>query len=203
MARPPVFLLIGAALFLSTLPPLFPLFATHCPRRAVSRNLDQVRALAIRSDSYSQNYFRPACGMGREAATAAWIELEAIARANPYPLLRLLKDPDREVRGPCALVPGWTKNDAPLVSEQLALMLGDPDAGIRCCAAAALGKIGDRNAAPALTAALRDQDPEVRRIAAGALDELRAQSTVDGAGAATGMAAGEGSGDRRVAAWGS
>jgi hypothetical protein len=150
-----------------------PFFATACPPRPAALrgvDLEYVRALAIRSDSYQQNYFRPGCGMGREAQTAAWLKLEAIARADPGPLIALLNHPNREVRGPCALVLGWV--EAPAAVAPLRSLLTDRDAGIRCCAAAALGKIGDRSAAPDLLAALDDPDREVRWVVAWSLGEL-------------------------------
>ena len=61
---------------------------------------------------------------------------------------------------------------ADLQTELARLLRTDPDAEIRQFAARALGEIGDVKATDALTEALEDANPEVRRQAAMALGEL-------------------------------
>ena len=51
-------------------------------------------------------------------------------------------------------------------------LLTDPDSGVRCSAAKALGKIGSEDAIPALSRALEDVDSNVRQQVAEALGKI-------------------------------
>ena len=59
--------------------------------------------------------------------------------------------------------------DAEAVSP-LIFALQDKDAGVRCAAAVALGKLRERSAASILSAAVRDADASVRQAAIAALN---------------------------------
>lgn len=56
----------------------------------------------------------------------------------------------------------------------------DPDSGVRCSAAEALGNIGSEEAIPALSEALKDIDPNVRRKASKALGKIGRDKDVSG-----------------------
>jgi hypothetical protein len=69
---------------------------------------------------------------------------------------------------------------APSVDDLSRMLLEDSSYKVRVQAALVLGKLGDRNAAPALIKALRDENNTVRAVAAQALGRLGAPEAADG-----------------------
>jgi len=112
-------------------------------------------------------------------ATGARLLGECGAAALPAApaLVRLLKDPDGDVRVAAAeaLLKIAPENDAPLAV--LADALKNPDLLVRLRAADALGGRGARArvALPALRAAVQDAEPEVRQAAQDALKKIGAE----------------------------
>jgi HEAT repeat protein len=86
-------------------------------------------------------------------------------------LIRLLTDRSAKVRrGAVAALGEITDEQA--VAPLGALLIKDPDPGVRVEAAFRLGKFGGAAAKPALTAALKDSNADVRRLAAAALKDI-------------------------------
>ena len=92
------------------------------------------------------------------------------ARSAVTGLTRLLADPDARVRRWAVAALGEIA-DEQAVKPLGALLTKDPDAGVRLEAAFRLGKFGGAAARPALTAALKDANEDVRRVAAAGLKE--------------------------------
>jgi HEAT repeat protein len=85
-------------------------------------------------------------------------------------LTRLLSDPEARVRRWTVAALGEIA-DEQAVKPLGALLAKDPDPGVRLEAAFRLGKFGGAAAKPALTAALKDANEDVRRVAAAGLRE--------------------------------
>jgi HEAT repeat protein len=68
--------------------------------------------------------------------------------------------------------------DRQYAAQRLAELLGAPDAAVRTRSAWALGRVGGPRAATALAAAARDQAPEVRVQAVGALTAVEATRAI-------------------------
>src|SRR2546427_457846 len=96
-----------------------------------------------------------------------------IARKEAVPaLMEALRDPDAGVRRHAAWALGMIGEEAAGPDRSpLASLLFDPDPGVRETAFR-LGKFGGEAARPALTAALKDANADVRRLAKAALKEL-------------------------------
>jgi HEAT repeat protein len=92
------------------------------------------------------------------------------ARSAVTALIRLLSDPDARVRRWAVAALGEIA-DEQAVKPLGTLLTKDPDPGVRLEAAFRLGKFGGSAAGPALTAALKDANEDVRRIAAAGLKE--------------------------------
>lgn len=92
------------------------------------------------------------------------------ARSAVAGLTRLLADPDARVRRWAVAALGEIA-DEQAVKPLGALLAKDPDPGVRLEAAFRLGKFGGAAARPALTAALKDANEDVRRVAAAGLKE--------------------------------
>jgi HEAT repeat protein len=88
------------------------------------------------------------------------------ARSAVTTLTRLLSDPEARVRRWAAAALGEIA-DEQAVKPLGALLAKDPDPGVRLEVAFRLGKFGGAAARPALTAALKDANEDVRRVAAG------------------------------------
>ena len=101
-------------------------------------------------------------------AAAAFGGMEA--RSAVTGLTRLLADPDARVRRWAVAALGEIA-DEQAVKPLSALLAKDPDPGVRLEAAFRLGKFGGTAARPALTAALKDANEDVRRIAAAGLKD--------------------------------
>ena len=92
------------------------------------------------------------------------------ARSAVTGLTRLLADQDARVRR-------WTVAALGEIADEQAvkplgmLLAKDPDPGVRLEAAFRLGKFGGASARPALTAALKDANEDVRRVAAAGLKD--------------------------------
>jgi HEAT repeat protein len=86
-------------------------------------------------------------------------------------LTKLLQDRDPQVRRAAVAALGEIA-DQQSVRPLGELLKKDPDAGVRIEAAFRLGKFGGKAAEPVLSAALKDADENVRRLAKAALDEL-------------------------------
>jgi HEAT repeat protein len=85
-------------------------------------------------------------------------------------LIVALKDPDVDVRCQAAWALGRTRKTRAV--DPLIEAMADA-AAVRRQAVRALGEIGDPRAVPALTAALKDEDPRVRRYASKALARIK------------------------------
>ncbi|MBE3090658.1 MAG: HEAT repeat domain-containing protein, partial [Actinobacteria bacterium] len=85
------------------------------------------------------------------------------------PLIATFKDEDREVRREASIALGKI-GDSRAVKTLIAALKDYRD--VRCAAAEALGKIRDSQAVKPLIAVLEDENRDVRREAAGALDKL-------------------------------
>ncbi|TAL12770.1 MAG: HEAT repeat domain-containing protein [Nitrospirae bacterium] len=92
------------------------------------------------------------------------------ARSAVTALIGLLADPDLRVRRWAAAALGEIADER-AVKPLGALTMKDPDPGVRLEAAFRLGKFGGVAARPALTAALKDANADVRRVAAAGLKE--------------------------------
>ncbi len=92
------------------------------------------------------------------------------ARSAVTGLTRLLADQDAKVRRWAVAALGEIA-DEQAVKPLGALLAKDPDRGVRLESAFRLGKFGGVAARPALTAALKDADEDVRRVAAAGLKE--------------------------------
>jgi HEAT repeat protein len=84
-------------------------------------------------------------------------------------------DRDPEVREMAAWALGDERPDAAGRDALAAALRGDAETRVRATAAWALGNAGDRSAADALAAALRDPSPDVRMRAAWALGNVEAR----------------------------
>ncbi len=95
------------------------------------------------------------------------------AKEQAPELVRLLKDPDSDVRAAAASTLGQVqaKERAP----ELVKLLKHPDADVRQAAASALGELQAKEQAPELVRLLKDPDADVRRAAASALGEPQAK----------------------------
>lgn len=93
------------------------------------------------------------------------------ARSAVTGLTRLLADPDARVRRWAIAALGEIA-DEQAVKPLGTLLAKDPDPSVRLEAAFRLGKFGGTAARPVLTAALKDADENVRRLAKAALKEL-------------------------------
>jgi HEAT repeat protein len=103
---------------------------------------------------------------------AAYLLWDCSDRAVPV-LVRLLRDPDAEVRVMAArALSGRTD---PRALGPLLRSLGDDSPGVRWWAAKGLGRIGSPRAVAALEAALADGDERVRAAAAEALKKIRGE----------------------------
>lgn len=106
----------------------------------------------------------------RKQAAVGLADLGAI-EARPA-LLSLLSDPEIEVRQMAVLALGEvTEAEDAEVEGRLHLLLGAGDARIRYQALSALVQLRPLEAAPRVTRALRDEDPEVRQLAARLAEE--------------------------------
>lgn len=92
------------------------------------------------------------------------------ARSAVTGLTRLLSDPEARVRRWTVAALGEIA-DEQAVKPLGALLAKDPDPGVRLEAAFRLGKFGGAAAKPALAAALKDANEDVRRVAAAGLRE--------------------------------
>src|SRR2546427_144669 len=111
----------------------------------------------------------PDAGVRRHAAWALGMIGEDAVGLDRSPLSSLLFDPDPGGREAAAL----GEIAAPETVAPLSKVLTkDPDPGVRIEAAFRLGKFGGEAARPALTAALKDANANVRRLANAALEEL-------------------------------
>ncbi len=90
--------------------------------------------------------------------------LRNYAREITQPIIRLMSDPDEDVRS-MALVVGATL-EAREATPHIIGLLKDPDWWLRMTAAETLGKIGDPRAVPALVAAMADPDTAMACIEA-------------------------------------
>jgi hypothetical protein len=92
--------------------------------------------------------------------------------AVPY-LIRVLGEPDEEVRGYAAIELGKLKDKR--ATDALIGLLADPDGNVLKRAAGALGEIGDPEAIPALLRVLKNNqiENEIRIPAAGALVRMK------------------------------
>jgi bilin biosynthesis protein len=107
----------------------------------------------------------------RERADAAWL-WGFVARAlTAEPLLALLKDPSPRVRAEAVGSLGSFKGREDVFA-CLVQALEDPDEGVKCSAASALGFYGDRRAMPPLHRMLSSSSQSVQRMAQGALERL-------------------------------
>lgn len=110
----------------------------------------------------------------KRLAAAAWGGMEA--RSAVFHLTRMLQDRDPIVRR-------WTVaalaeiGDPQAIGPLSALLRKDLDPKVRLEAAFRLGKFGGTAARPALTAALKDADEDVRRMATAALEEYAGDKT--------------------------
>jgi HEAT repeat protein len=86
-------------------------------------------------------------------------------------LIKMLQDRDPRVRR-WAVVALGEMADQKTVAPLSRVLTKDPDPGVRIEAAFRLGKFGGEAARPALTAALKDANADVRRLADAALKEL-------------------------------
>jgi HEAT repeat protein len=102
-------------------------------------------------------------------AAASFAGMEA-RTAVPF-LTRLLADPDAQVRRWAVAALGEIA-DQKTVASLSKVLTKDPDSAVRVEAAFRLGKFGGEAARPALTAALKDTNADVRRLANAALKEL-------------------------------
>jgi HEAT repeat protein len=102
----------------------------------------------------------------RNSAMEAYVRLGAPALA---PLLRLLRDPDEEIRNFAAVMLGARRDPGAL--EALVAALGDDDENVRHAAATSLGQIGDRAAVVPLVAVLH-REPWLQYPAVHALGEI-------------------------------
>ena len=93
------------------------------------------------------------------------------ARSAVTGLTRFLAEPDAHVRRWAVAALGEIA-DEQAVKPLGALLAKDPDVGVRLEIAFRLGKFGGTAARPALTAALKDANEDVRRIAAAALKDM-------------------------------
>ena len=92
------------------------------------------------------------------------------ARSAVTGLTKLLSDQDARVRRWAVAALGEIA-DEQAVKPLSALLTKDPDPGVRLEAVFRLGKFGGTAARPALTAALKDANEDVRRVAAASLKE--------------------------------
>ncbi len=108
----------------------------------------------------------------RQRSDAAWLWGFAAAALTPDPLLALLADPSPRVRsaaaGSLGSFPGQEDVFAGLVRA-----LNDPEDGVKCSAASALGHYGDLRALSPLRELLPRSGEAVRRIVEYALEQLR------------------------------
>jgi HEAT repeat protein len=93
------------------------------------------------------------------------------ARTAVPVLLKLLADRDAQVRRWAVAALGEFA-DPETVAPLSRVLIKDPDPGVRIEAAFRLGKFGGEAARPALTAAIKDSNEDVRRLANAALKEL-------------------------------
>lgn len=93
------------------------------------------------------------------------------ARSAVPALTKLLADRSAQVRRWAVAALGEIA-DEQAVAPLGALLTKDPDPGVRVEAAFRLGKFGGAAAKPALTAALKDSNEDVRRLAAAALKDI-------------------------------
>jgi HEAT repeat protein len=105
----------------------------------------------------------------KRLAAASFGGMEA-RTAVPF-LTRLLADPDDQVRRWAVAALGEIA-DQKTVAPLSKVLTKDPDPGVRVEAAFRLGKFGGETARPALTAALKDTNADVRRLANAALKDL-------------------------------
>ncbi len=94
------------------------------------------------------------------------------ARTAVPVLTKLLADPDARVRRWAVAALGEIA-DRQTIAPLGQVLAKDPDPGVRIEAAFRLGKFGGEAAGPALTAALKDPNADVRRLAEAAVKELR------------------------------
>ena len=131
-------------------------------------------AVAMRLTAIS----RPACSCSKCASfvvtltvSCSEVALGMEARTAVPVLTKLLADRDPRVRRWAVAALGEIA--APETVAPLSKVLTkDPDPGVRIEAAFRLGKFGGEAARPALTAALKDANTDVRRLANAALKEL-------------------------------
>ena len=88
------------------------------------------------------------------------------------PIVRLLSDPDADVRHNAAHLAGRLHDRSAIGA--LAKLVGDPDADVRQAAVQAIGELGDPSAGVAVEPALSDADADVRQQAINAIEELKA-----------------------------
>jgi len=93
------------------------------------------------------------------------------ARTAVPALIKLLQDRDAHVRRWAVAALGEIA-DRQTVAPLCKVLTKDPDPGVRIEAAFRLGKFGGEAARPALAAALKDSNADVRRLAEAALKEL-------------------------------
>jgi HEAT repeat protein len=122
----------------------------------IERLLDRVQEPATPADA---KRLAAASLGGMEARTAVPV------------LLKLLADRDAHVRRWAVAALGEIA-DQKTVAQLSRVLTKDPDPGVRIEAAFRLGKFGGEAARPALTAALKDANADVRRLAKAALEEL-------------------------------
>ena len=104
----------------------------------------------------------------KRLAVAAFGGMEA--RSAVTGLTRFLADPDAPVRRWAVAALGEIADER-AVKPLGTLLAKDPDVGVRLEAAFRLGKFGGAAARPALTAALKEANADVRRVAAAGLRE--------------------------------
>jgi len=102
------------------------------------------------------------------AAIAAIYPVREQAAAAAGPLVKLLEDPDPEVRKAAAGMLGWFGSKAEMAIPALMKLLADSDEQVREATSRALAQIGQRAVGP-LTKALGDPNPIIREAAANGL----------------------------------
>lgn len=111
----------------------------------------------------------------RRRSAAVWLWGFAANALAPEPLLALLSDPSARIRSATVGSLG-SFEDREDVFAGLVQALEDPDEGVKCSAAIALGYYGDQRAVSPLRALLSDSSESVQRIVEYALEQLERQN---------------------------
>jgi len=135
-------------------------------RRSAAAGLDKIKWVPTMDDD----------GVWYRIAKQQWQHIVKMGQIAIGPLIHVLEDRNEKIRAAALQALGHVGTSG---LDSLAKSLESPRVDVRLHATAALGKLGSKNAVPALSKCLMDNDPRVRRSAIQSLGLIADQTCVN------------------------